>query len=129
MALGEEIRDAPLRGALDSWKLKGAGLKEQADMEATDTKGQLERFKQILDYKDKMADNKRADDAAKVNETWRNARNQGSGSRQVGQGIRRSWQSDLLQSQRLASVGTLVRRPRQLHSRTMPRDLVMKVSE
>jgi hypothetical protein len=73
MALGEEIRDAPLRGALDSWKLKGAGLKEQADMEATDTKGQLERFKQILDYKDKMADNKRADDAAKVNETWRNA--------------------------------------------------------
>jgi len=65
MELGEGMRDAPFKGALTNWQLKGAGLKEQADMEATDQKGRYEMVKQYRDYLDKKADNERADLLAK----------------------------------------------------------------
>ena len=39
MALGSEVRDAPLKFALNTWQLKGAGLKEQADIRTTGCQG------------------------------------------------------------------------------------------
>ena len=70
MALGEQVRDAPYRGALESWQLKGAGLKEQAGLEAADQAQQIARMKQILDYKDKQTDNERLDRAQRATEQY-----------------------------------------------------------
>jgi len=50
MELGSEVRDAPLKSALNEWQLKGAGLKEQADIESQDVKGQMEQIKAIREY-------------------------------------------------------------------------------
>lgn len=41
MALGSEIRDAPLRNAVTQWQMKGAGLKEQAGLEHDDAEAQV----------------------------------------------------------------------------------------
>jgi len=73
MNLGEQIRDAPLRGALESWQRKGVGLKAQADMEADDVNGKLDTVKQMREYLQKNIENKRADDAAEVNKKYREA--------------------------------------------------------
>lgn len=49
-AMGQHITDAPYRNALESWQMKGSGLKEQADIESQDVKGQLEYIKQIREH-------------------------------------------------------------------------------
>lgn len=41
MALGSEIRDAPLKSAVTQWQMKGAGLKEQAGLEHDDAEAQV----------------------------------------------------------------------------------------
>jgi len=46
-AIGEQIIGAPYRNALESWQMKGAGLKEQADIESQDVKSQIEYIKRI----------------------------------------------------------------------------------
>ena len=48
-AIGEQIIGAPYRNAIESWQMKGAGLKAQADIESQDVKGQLEYIKMIRD--------------------------------------------------------------------------------
>lgn len=73
VALGEQIRDAPLRGALDTWKLKGAGLKEQADLEAQDVKGGLETVKQMREYLQKQKENEIAAANSQSQIAYRNA--------------------------------------------------------
>jgi hypothetical protein len=55
-AIGEKIIDAPYRGALESWQMKGAGLKEQADIEQDDVKGQIEYIKMIRDQQKNQRD-------------------------------------------------------------------------
>ena len=47
--IGEQIINAPYRNALESWQMKGAGLKEQADIESQDVKGQIEWVKRMQD--------------------------------------------------------------------------------
>ena len=46
-AIGEQITGAPYRNAIDSWQMKGAGLKEQANIESQDVKSQIEYIKRI----------------------------------------------------------------------------------
>lgn len=46
-AIGEQIIGAPYRNALEGWQMKGAGLKEQANIESSDVKSQLEYVKAI----------------------------------------------------------------------------------
>lgn len=70
LALGEQVRDARYRGALENWQLKGAGLKEQAGIEAVDQTAQLARMKQMLDYKNTQADNERLDRAQRATERY-----------------------------------------------------------
>lgn len=74
LALGEEVRDAPYKGALESWQLKGAGLKEQAGLEQADQTAQIARLKQIYDMQDKRADNERLDRAQRATETYQQER-------------------------------------------------------
>jgi len=54
--IGEKIIDAPYRNALESWQMKGAGLKEQADIEQDDVKGQIEYIKMIRDQQKNQRD-------------------------------------------------------------------------
>ena len=53
LAIGEQIRDAPYKSALGEWQLKGAGLKEQADIERDDVKSQIEYIKRIQEQQQK----------------------------------------------------------------------------
>jgi len=46
-AIGDQIINAPYRNALESWQMKGAGLKEQADIESQDVKGQIEYIRRL----------------------------------------------------------------------------------
>ena len=68
MALGSEVRDAPLKSAVGSWQLKGAGLKEQADIEAQDIETQRDYVKAMRErYKDELAQfNEQRDYEAKL---------------------------------------------------------------
>ena len=45
--LGRDIIDAPYKNALDSWSMKGAGLKEQANIEQDDATSQLNYMKAV----------------------------------------------------------------------------------
>jgi len=47
MALGEKVTNAPYRNALEGWQMKGAGLKEQADIEKDDATSQLNYVKAV----------------------------------------------------------------------------------
>ena len=47
--IGDQIINAPYRNALESWQMKGAGLKEQADIESQDVKSQIEWVKRMQD--------------------------------------------------------------------------------
>jgi hypothetical protein len=46
-ALGQQITEAPYRNAINTWQMKGAGLKEQADIENQDTRSQLDYMKAV----------------------------------------------------------------------------------
>jgi hypothetical protein len=45
--VGEQIINAPYRNAMESWQTKGAGLKEQADIEKDDATSQLNYVKAV----------------------------------------------------------------------------------
>jgi len=45
--VGEQIINAPYRNAMESWQTKGAGLKEQADIEKDDATAQLNYVKAV----------------------------------------------------------------------------------
>lgn len=51
--MGANVRDANYRGAMNEWGLKGAGLKEQASIEAQDVKGQLDYAKFVREQAQK----------------------------------------------------------------------------
>jgi hypothetical protein len=53
-AIGEQIVGAPYRNAVESWQMKGAGLKEQADIESQDVKSQIEYIKRIQEQQQKQ---------------------------------------------------------------------------
>ena len=59
LEVAEGMRDAPFKNALTNWQLKGAGLKEQADMEATNTKGQLAYIESLRKQANEDEDNRR----------------------------------------------------------------------
>ena len=80
MALGSEIRDAPLRNAVTQWQMKGAGLKEQADLESQDVQGQIKYLQAIResekdrrDYQLKLTDQEIARQNADTTKTYREA--------------------------------------------------------
>jgi hypothetical protein len=68
MNLGAEIRDAPLKSAVTQWQMKGAGLKEQADLESQDVQGQIKYLTAVRqmekDKQDQLIAQQNADTAA-----------------------------------------------------------------
>jgi hypothetical protein len=76
--IGASIRDAPLRGAVQNWQMKGAGLKEQADLEAQDITGQIKYIQAIRQqenedrkYRLEVGNQEIADLNARTNATYR----------------------------------------------------------